>query len=244
MDFNSLLKEDAFFDKYPLITPLPKELFSDIRVVRQYQGYINADVCFTAYNNEKISIKDEISIAIPDGYPKNLPKVFLLKNGQIIKYGADFHFYQDTGQLCLGHNWEIREKLYRDPSLLNLTESFIIPHIAAMRYVMQCPSSRSYPQGEYSHGVTGIIEGIASFFNISKNERSILNVLNFLSHPHKVANKMLCPFGCGEKYGRCQCKGNIILLQKLIPPMEAKDMLWKITINITVQTLKQRQNKV
>ena len=110
-------------------------------------------------------------------------------------------------------------------SLLNLTESFIIPHLAATRYVMQCPSSRSYPQGEYSHGVLGINEGIASFFRIPKNEKIIFNILEFLSKPHKVANKMLCPFGCGVKYSRCQCRGNINQLQKLIPPKEASILL-------------------
>ena len=220
-----MLKEDTFLEKYPLMISLPKEIILDSRVVRQYQGYIYADVCFAAYNNEKIAIEEEISIAIPDGYPKNLPKVFLLENGQIVKYGADFHFFQDTGQLCLGQSWEIREELYKDSSLLNLTESFIIPHLAATRYVMQCPSSRSYPQGEYSHGVLGINEGIASFFRIPKNEKIIFNILEFLSKPHKVANKMLCPFGCGVKYSRCQCRGNINQLQKLIPPKEASILL-------------------
>ena len=225
-----MLKEDTFLEKYPLMISLPKEIILDSRVVRQYQGYIYADVCFAAYNNEKISIEEEISIAIPDGYPKNLPKVFLLENGQIVKYGADFQFYQDTGQLCLGQSWEIREALYKDSSLLNLTESFIIPHIAATRYVMQCPSSRSYPQGEYSHGELGIIEGIASFFRIPKNEKIIFNILEFLSKPHKVANKMLCPFGCGVKYSRCQCRGNINQLQKLIPPKEASKLLYNMKL--------------
>lgn len=216
MDIKSILKEDAFFAKYPLITSLPKELFSDVRAVRQYQGYISANVRFTAYKNETISIEEEVFISIPDGYPRNLPAVYLLENGRIVNYGTDFHFYTNTGRLCIGHDWEVRNGLYKDPSLLNLTESFIVPHLAATRYVMQCPANRSYPQGEYSHAVPGKIEGLADFFNIPKNEKILFDVLKFLSKPHKVANKMLCPFGCGVKYARCQCKGNIKQLQKLI----------------------------
>lgn len=243
MDINSILKEDVFFEKYPLITFLPKELVSDNRVVRQYQGYITADVCFATCNNESISIEEEISILIPDGYPRNLPRVFLLKNGQIITYGVDFHFYNDTKQLCLGLDWELRDVLYKDPSLLNLTESFIIPHIAATRYVLECPSSRRYPQGEYSHGIIGKIEGLASFFNIPQNEKNILDVLHFLSKPHKVANKMLCPFGCGMKYGHCQCKGNINRLQKLIPPKEANYMIREIIDALAMRQFHHKRNK-
>ena len=67
MDINFMLKEDTFLEKYPLMISLPKEIILDSRVVRQYQGYIYADVCFAAYNNEKISIEEEISIAIQDG---------------------------------------------------------------------------------------------------------------------------------------------------------------------------------
>lgn len=225
-----MLNEDAFFKKYPLIIPLPKELFFNDQIVRQYQGYINTDVCFKIYNNETISIDEEISILIPHGYPRNLPKVFLLKNGQVVKYDADYHFYQNTGQLCLGLDWEIREKLYADSSLVNLTDSFIIPHLAATRYVLQCPADRKYPQGEYPHGVAGKIEGLARRFNLPKNENNILDILKFLSKPQKVANKTLCPFGCKMNYGRCQCKGNIKQLQRLIPPKEAINMIEEISM--------------
>ena len=242
MDINSLLNEDAFFAKYPLIVPLPKELYSDSRTARQYQGYINADVCFAAYRNEKISIEEEILISIPDGYPRNLPVVYLLEGGRIANYGADFHFYPH-GQLCIGHDWEVRNELYKDPSLLHLIESFIIPHLAATRYVMQCPANRSYPQGEYSHAAPGRIEGLSDFFNIPKNERILFDVLKFLSKPHKVANKMLCPFGCGVKYSRCQCKGNIKQLQKLIPPKEAIKILNEVNTFIMEQRLLQAHSK-
>lgn len=224
MDTDALLKEDTFLKKYPLITSFPKEFITNNRIIRQYQGYISANVCFAAYGNEMVPIDEEISISIPDGYPSNLPMVYLLSKGHSINYGVDYHFYQDTGQLCLGQNWEIRKELFKDASLLNLVESLIIPHLAAMRYVSKNPN-KGYPQGEYSHGPKGLIEGLSEHFDIPQTPEAILNVLQFLSNSRKVANKTICPFGCGNKYGSCQCKGNIKELQMLIPPKEAVFMI-------------------
>lgn len=226
MDINKLLDEDAFLSMHPLIQRVPKELIKFPGIVRQYQGYIAATVRFTAYNNETVSIDEEISISIPSAYPISLPIIFILNHGNVINLGADYHFYTNTGQLCLGNSWEIRKELLRNPTLNNLIESLVIPHIAGATFKFLY--GKAFPQGEYAHALKGKFEGLASFFSIPMNEKTILDVLNFLSLSKHIANKMQCPFGCREKYGKCRCKGDFQDLKVLFPSKEVSAMIQEI----------------
>ena len=226
MDINKLLDEDAFLKMHPLIQSIPKELINLPDIVRQYQGYIAATVRFAAYKNETISINEEVSILIPAGYPANLPIVFILDHGDIINPGLEYHVYPKTGQLCLGNTWEIRKVLLQDPTLNNLMELLVIPHIAGA--VFKYCNKTSFPQGEYSHGLVGQLEGIASFFSVPLNVDIICNILSFLSKPKRVANKTQCPFGCGKEYGKCHCKGNFQDIKILFPNKEIFAILREI----------------
>lgn len=226
MDIDLVLGEDAFLSMHPLIQRVPKELINLPGIVRQYHGYVVATVRFEAYKNEVISIEEEVSISIPSSYPIELPIVFILDHGNVIKLGADYHFYQNSGQLCLGNSWEIRKELLRDPTLNNLMSSLVIPHIAGATYKLIY--GKSFPQGEFSHGLAGKLESLASFFSTPQNEEIIINILNFLKHTKRVANKMLCPFGCNKEYAKCRCKGDFQDLKILFPTKEVDDILREI----------------
>lgn len=228
MEIDKVLKENAFLSMHPLIQPIPKELITLPSIMRQYQGYISAMVKFAAYNDETVSIEEEISISIPSGYPINLPYVFVLSHGNVVNLGAEYHFYTDTGQLCLGNSWEVRKKLLHDPTLNNLMTSLIIPHIAGATFKLLHGSA--FPQGEYAHGIDGKLEGLASFFSISKDVGVILNILSFLSQSKRVANKVQCPFGCGKEYKECHCKGDFQDLKILFPQKEISAILNEINI--------------
>lgn len=242
MGIDEKLGEDVFLATHPLIQRIPKELISQPNIARQYQGYISGIVHFSAYNNETVSIEEEISILIPVGYPIELPLVFILKNGNTVNYGIDCHFYPITNQLCLGSNWEIRKELHRDPSLNNLLKSLIIPHIAGITLKLNHISG-SFPQGEYSHGIKGCIESLSSFFSIKEDTDSIISVLEFLMKPKRVANKMMCPFGCGQEYGKCHCKGNFQELKILFPNKEVKRMLEEIQKQTTFEAIQKSLKK-
>ena len=226
MDIESTLKEDSFLSMYPMIQRVPKNLINCPDIVRQYQGYVATIARFAAYNNETVPINEEISISIPTGYPISLPIVFILNRGQVVNLGAEYHFYSNTGQLCLGNTWEVRKELLRDSSLNNLMSSLVIPHIAgvAFKNLYRNP----FPQGECSHGLNGKLEGIASFFSIPIEEDLIINVLNFLKQTKRVANKMICPFGCGKEYEKCNCKGDFHDIKTLFPKKEVDWMLREI----------------
>ena len=223
MDIDSILKEEAFLSMHPLFQRIPKELINIPDIVRQYQGYVAATVRFAAYNNETVSIDEEVSISIPSGYPISLPIVFILNQGTKINLGADYHFYKDAGQLCLGNSWEIRKVLLQNPSLDNLLFSLVIPHIAGATF--KCLYGKTFPQGEYAHDIAGKIEGLADFFSIPQDEETILAILNFLLQSKRVANKMQCPFGCKKEYGKCHCKGDFQDLKVLFPSKEVSSLI-------------------
>lgn len=223
MDIDSILEEDAFLSMHPLFQRVPKELITLPNIVRQYQGYVTATVRFAVYNNETVSIDEEVSISIPSGYPISLPVVFILDRGQIINLGADYHFYTNTGQLCLGNSWEVRRVLLPDPSLNNLILSLVIPHIAGATF--KCLYRKTFPQGEHAHDIAGKIEGLADFFSIPQDEKTILAILNFLLQSKRVANKMQCPFGCKKEYGKCHCKGDFQDLKVLFPSKEVSSLI-------------------
>ena len=223
MDIDSILKEAAFLSRYHLFQRVPKELINIPDIVRQYQGYVVATVRFEAYNNETVAIDEEVSISIPSGYPTSLPIVFILNHGTIINLGADYHFYNNTGQLCLGNTWEVRKVLLQDPSLDNLMSSLVIPHIAGATF--KSLYGKPFPQGEHAHDTAGKIEGLTDFFSIPQDEKTILAILNFLHQSKRVANKMQCPFGCKKEYGKCHCKGNFQDLKVLFPSNEVSSLI-------------------
>lgn len=238
MDINQRLDEDTFLSMHPLIQRVPKELINLPDIVRQYQGYVVATVRFAAYSNETVAINEEVSISIPTGYPISLPIVFILNHGQVVNLGAEYHFYTNSGQLCLGNTWEIRKELLHDPSLNNLMSSLVIPHIAGATYKFLY--GKSFPQGEYSHEITGKLEGLASFFSIPLKEDIIINVLNFLRQTKRVANKVMCPFGCGKEYGKCHCKGDFQDLKILFPGKEIFIMIQEIKMLKNAKLAKHR----
>ena len=208
---------------HPLFQRVPKELINSPDIVRQYQGYVSATVRFEAYNNETVAIDEEVSISIPSGYPTSLPIVFILNHGTKINLGADYHFYNNTGQLCLGNTWEVRKVLLQDPSLDNLMSSLVIPHIAGATFKRLY--GKPFPQGEHAHDIAGKIEGLADFFLIPQDEKTILAILNFLLQSKRVANKMQCPFGCKKEYGKCHCKGDFQDLKVLFPSNEVSSLI-------------------
>lgn len=240
MDIKSVLKEDDFLLKYPLFELIPRTLFSDKDIIRQYQGYVDCEVSFPAYKNERISIEEELAILIPSAYPTILPAVFLLKSGKPVNYGVKYHFY-NTGELCLGNNWEVRKVLIEDPSLINLLESLVIPHLAGTKLAKENLENRRYPQGEYSHGTLGRMEGLSSFFNIPQDSDSCLRVLKFLLLSKNVANKSICPFGCGTLYGECQCKGKFKEIKRLFTNKELAQMIKEISLLAMAATMKNRK---
>ena len=232
MDISKLLDEDTFLSMHPMIQRVPKELIHIPDIVRQYQGYVVETVRFKAYDNEVVSIDEEISISIPAGYPISLPIVFILNHGKVINLGAEFHFYTNTGQLCLGNSWDVRKELLRDSTLNNLVDSLVIPHIAGATFKLL--QRKAFPQGEYAHGLEGKLEGVAEFFSIPLNEKRILDVLSFLNQSKRVANKMQCPFGCGVEYGKCHCRGNYQDLKTLFPHKEVSALIKEIRMRRVV----------
>lgn len=203
-----ILKENIFLEKYKLFSI--DSSYNKEEYVRVYHGYLNRRVCLEAYKSEAVIINAELKIAIPNSYPFAFPKVFFLKKGFPIKLGIDQHVSEDTGLMCLGIPWEIRKILKKDPSLINIMETLIIPHIAGTIYSIENGGSK-YPQGEYSHGTKGYIEGLEEYFSISLNDnpQKLKELLGFLQSSNNVAKNTLCPFGCGVIYKKCRCKGNI-----------------------------------
>lgn len=165
------------------------------------------------YYDKTIKLDFEIRINIGRNYPMEYPFVYMLDRGQVIVPPLQEHVFKG-GALCLGVLPEIYSVLYKDASLSNLMTKLILPYLLGMKYKMMFGL---YPFGEQLHGKTGIVE----YFNKTYGLDTVDKIIGFLSMVRlkpRLANKILCPFGCNAEYGHCLCHGNITSLQKVLPP--------------------------
>ena len=60
----------------------------------------------------------------------------------------------------------------------------------------------NFPYGELDHGEKGLIDDYSELFNVN-SKTSVLLALKALGLRKRVANKLPCPCGCGDRLGSC-----------------------------------------
>lgn len=156
---------------------------------------------FTAKSGISKEISDtyNLKIEIPKDFPKNLIKVYSIDNKIERK---DENHVNRAGDFCLGSELRLKKIAIKLNDFNKFIEKVLIPFLYS--HSLKRINGGKLIFGELSHGVPGLIEDYINLFHV-KSKEELLMILKLLSLKKRVANKLLCPLGCGKKVGRCRC---------------------------------------
>lgn len=156
---------------------------------------------FIARSNGGIEISDSyhLHIVVPTAFPREIPKV--TEVGRKIPRDGNHHVNKDDNTLCLGSPIRLLKLVSEKPNLIGFTERCLVPYLYAISYKLQ--NEAGFPFGELAHGGQGVVDDYLNLFGLSSQEQVILT-LESLGRKRRIANKGLCPCGCGRRLGICK----------------------------------------
>lgn len=138
-----------------------------------------------------------LDIIIPGDFPNSrLPVVTELSNK--LPRNKDAHIYTD-GTFCLVTPLQEYLICRKGITFKIFMETILTPFLAA-QLAIQCGYLQSFPQGEYSHGNTGILESYRDFFGI---EDAILLIEGLNMSVVKNNRNLRCFCNSGKKLKNC-----------------------------------------
>jgi hypothetical protein len=156
--------------------------------------------CFRARQRNAGEIEDEfeLEIAIPPGFPKEVPRV--IETGGRIPKKADFHVNESDGTLCLGSPLRLLHLLAQEPTVNGFADKCLVPYLFALS--RKLAGSGDFTFGELAHGLPGMLNDYVALFGV-KDIRQAVEALRLLGIKKRRANKLQCPCGCRQRLGRC-----------------------------------------
>ncbi len=108
-----------------------------------------------------------LRLVMPKDYPKTLPSVIDIEN----KIDYD-HKFEDNN-LCLATPLDMFIRLHSSNSIEDYIEYFLIPYFISYEYWLKSGRTKDI-YGDRSHGVDGILESFADFFNVDSNNKKLI----------------------------------------------------------------------
>lgn len=143
---------------------------------------------------ERIEDAFQVEIAVPAGFPKELPVVKEV-GGRI----PDNYHRNSDGGLCLGSPTQQLLAFVSTPTLPSFVERCVIPYLYG--FVYQARHGKM-PFGELSHGMKGIRQDYVGLFGVD-SESAAIEMVYLTSLKKRAANKRPCPCGSGKRLGKC-----------------------------------------
>ncbi len=195
-----------------------------IQFLKDYPGMSRApwsgyDIClrgilrFKANTAGENEVEDfyKLEIVVPHGFPQDLPRVKEIDNK--IPRDGNFHVNPD-GTLCLGSPLRLLKKIYNTPSLSGFTEKCLIPYLYAVSHKLM--HGGNFVFGELAHGEQGIVDDYLTVLGLQEKDQ-ITQAIQLLGVKKRVANKNMCPCGCGKRLGVCPYRYKLNEFRKMAP---------------------------
>lgn len=147
----------------------------------------------------------DLKIEVPHNFPYEIPTV-IETAGRIPRDGDHHINWYNIGKdnLCLGSRIRILSEIAKEPTIKGFIKNCVDPFLYSI-------SIEKFVFGELTHGYEGILEDYKNIFNVKTNEQ-VLKILNLICTKKRLANKKICPCGCGERLGKCKLH---ILINKI-----------------------------
>lgn len=164
----------------------------------QGEHTINATTEDGALINETFNIE----VVFPSSYPKDIPTVYGLSDN--IVRDIDNHVYND-GSFCLGSDLHLKFIIKSSPQISDFFNRIVTPFLYSYEYRKRFGY---YPYGDLSHGAPGLINDYEHLLGV-KGQKAVSQAFRALSTRKRVANKLICPCGCGRRLGVCKYRLNL-----------------------------------
>lgn len=170
-------------------------------------------IAFEASPPGKPTIMDEyrVRIEVPLTLSSEPPKAYEL--GGRIPRTADNHV-NPAGDLCLGSPLRVLAVLGFMPTLVAFVEKCLVPFLYAASW--RARGMPGFPFDELAHGAAGLVDDYERLFSI-KGRKRVAYALLLLATQKRVANKMLCPCGCGLRLAKCKLHASFVRFRRLAP---------------------------
>lgn len=184
------------FDQWKLVELLRAHPGLSVQPIVNGQVRLAGTLAFSAHARglERIDDAYELEIAVPDGFPRELPLV--KETAGRIPEG--FHT-NDDGSLCLGSPVRQHLELAKAPTLPGFVKTCVIPYLYGFSYREK---HGHLPFGELDHGMKGIRKDFAALFGV-KDEKIGAHMVRLAGMKKRDANKQSCPCGNGRRLGKC-----------------------------------------
>lgn len=204
MNIKSINGLDQFLDDYPYMSTAPC-FEAGVRLRGEFR--------FRANESGGDVIEDfyMLDIVVPEKYPRALPKV--VETGGKIPRDGHFHVNPD-GSLCLGSPLRLLKIIHKSPSLSGFAVKCLEPYLYAVSYKLR--NGGGFLFGELPHGNQGILEDYSCMFGL-KEVFQIEKAVQLLCVKKRIANKKLCPCGCGKRLGVCPFRHTLDEFRKMAP---------------------------
>ena len=153
----------------------------------------------------------DLEIKVTDKFPNDIPKVREI-GGKIPRTG-DFHVNPDT-TLCLGSQLRLKKLLHESPNLVSFAEQCIVPYL--FNVSIKLKNGGDFVTGELAHGTIGIVYDYIEIFGLKTLDQTVY-ALKLLGAKKRIANKKICPCGCGIALGRCNIHHRINSYRPIAP---------------------------
>jgi hypothetical protein len=160
---------------------------------------------------KEISDAYELEITINSDSPTVIPSVKETSNR--IPKDVEHHVYSDD-TLCLGSPLRLLEIISKKPNLVGFSENCLVPYLYAVSKKLQ--NGGDFVFSELDHGVSGIFDDYMDLFGLKKRSQ-VIQALRILGIKQRIANKKLCPCGCGLRLGKCSFNKRINKYRRLAP---------------------------
>jgi hypothetical protein len=155
------------------------------------QGYLHIDASTDMAGCIENDYK--LKITIPINFPKTIPTVKEI--GNKIPRNDDNHVNNDD-TICLGSSITVLETISKESTLPAFIQNCVVPYL-------YCISVGKFVFGQLAHGYRGILDDYKEKFNLTHDWQAI-QLLRLLSKRKRLANKYICPCGCGNRLGKCK----------------------------------------
>lgn len=144
-------------------------------------------------------------------FPSAIPEV--RETAGKIPKTDDYHVNTD-GTLCLGSHLRIKKALFDAPDIVSFAEKCLVPYLFNVSIKLR--NGGKFVTGELAHGTAGIIQDYMELFGLSKPAQ-VIYALELLGTKNRIANKKMCPCGCGLRLGRCPVHNRLNVFRPTAP---------------------------
>lgn len=197
---------DQFLDDYPGMSTVP---FVGNHLCLQGLFHFRARVIGKTIVDDMYSLK----ITVPINFPSDIPVV--IETGGKIPRREVFHINESDKSLCLGSPLRLLGILNKYPTLSGFAEKCLEPYLYAVSCKLQ--NNEDFAFGELAHGEQGIMEDYSQLLGL-KDDDQVCQAIHLLGLKKRIANKQLCPCGCGNRLGVCRFHFKMNEFRKMAAP--------------------------